>query len=80
MKNKIIITLSIIGGVLFIPIIIAKIASWYWRWNGFLLNFAFNTSGWESNDLIITKVVLFVMGLLISLVIIEYFSNDKKTK
>ena len=69
MKNKIKIILLGIGGLFLAPIIVAKIFSWYWKWNGFVLNLAFDASGWESEDLILVKAMLCFFGILAMLIL-----------
>ena len=69
-----------IGGVFFIPILIAKIVSLFWNWNEFLIKVVFNTTDWDASDLISAIAVMSCLGFLIGVGIISYFCDEKKEK
>ena len=77
MKNKLVIVLTSIGGVLFVPVIVAYLSSLYWKWQTFLLNGIFNTSTWRGEDIFMATILLCLLGMGIGSAIIGYGLEGK---
>ena len=60
------IILIIIYLIVFGPITVVMLLSWYWRWSEFLLKSAFNTSAWEDqSNVTLAIAALCALGLMV---------------